>query len=53
MIDIGKGNLYEDTMYNLFIVWFALIISLGLIIFVGLTSYRQINIRMKDYNPND
>ena len=53
MIDIGKGNLYQDTMYQLYIVWVALIISLGLIIFVGLISYRQISIRMKDYNPND
>ena len=53
MIDIAKGNLYEDKKYNLLIVWISLIISLGSIFYIGLTSYRQINNQMKDYNPND
>ena len=53
MIDIAKGNLYEDKKYNLLIVWISLMISLGSIFYIGLTSYRQINNQMKDYNPND
>ena len=53
MIDIAKGNLYEDKKYNLLVVWISLIISLGSIFYIGLTSYRQINNQMKDYNPND
>ena len=53
MIDIGKGNLYQNTKYNLAIVWIALIISLGSIIYIGLISFRQISNQMKDYNPND
>ena len=53
MIDIGKGNLYQNTKYNLIIVWISLIICLGLIIYIGLISYRQISNQMKDYNPND
>jgi len=44
---------YEDKKYNLLIVWISLIISLGSIFYIGLTSYRQINNQMKDYNPND
>tara|TARA_B100002052_G_scaffold299110_1_gene335363 strand:+ start:2076 stop:3725 length:1650 start_codon:yes stop_codon:yes gene_type:complete len=53
LIDIGKGNLYKVTSYNMTIVWIALIISLSLIIYIGTISYKQINSRMKDYNPNE
>ena len=53
LIDIGKGNLYKVASYNLTIVWIALIISLSLIIYIGTISYKQINSRMKDYNPNE
>ena len=53
MIDVGKGNLYQNTKYNLTIVWIALLISLSSIFYIGLISYRQINNQMKDYNPND
>ena len=53
MIDIGKGNLYETATYNMSIVWIALVISLGMIVYIGFISYKQINNRMKDYNPNE
>ena len=53
MIDIGLGNLYHNKKYNLIIVWLALIINMGLIGHIGITSYRQITNQMRDYNPND
>ena len=53
MIDIAKGSLYEDKKYNLIFVWLSLMVSLGLIVYIGFISYRQISDRMKDYNPND
>lgn len=53
MVDIAKGNLYQDKKYSLIFVWLSLIVSLGLIVYIGFISYRQISDRMKDYNPND
>ena len=53
MVDIAKGNLYQDKKYSLIFVWLSLMVSLGLIVYIGFISYRQISDRMKDYNPND
>ena len=53
MIDIAKGSLYQDKKYNLMLVWITLVICLGIIIYIGFISYRQISVQMKNYNPND
>ena len=53
MIDIGKGNLYYTKKFNMFIVWVAFLISASITMYVGFISYKQINKRMRDYNPDE
>ncbi len=49
---IGKGVLYFTEKYNLLITWICTIISLGMILGIGLYSHKQVNDRLKSFNPD-
>ncbi|MBC8213201.1 MAG: poly-gamma-glutamate system protein [Candidatus Marinimicrobia bacterium] len=50
-LPIGEGKLFYDKRYNLLVTVFALLLSLGSVIAVGIVSHRQIKKRMSTFEP--
>ena len=49
---IGEGEIYFSEKYNLMIAWISTIISIGMILGIGFYSHRQVNDRLKSFNPD-
>lgn len=49
--EIGIGKLYSELKYNLWIAMIALLLTLGVTIYIGILSHRQIKHRMETYEP--
>ena len=49
---IGDGEIYFTERYNLLFTWISTIISIGMILGIGFISHRQVNERLKSFNPD-
>jgi len=50
--NIGKGEIYFTERYNLLYTWISTILSIGMILGIGFVSHRQVNERLKSFNPD-
>ncbi len=49
--EIGSGKLYSELKYNIWIAFTALLLTVGVTIYIGVLSHRQIKHRMETYEP--
>tara|TARA_A100000164_G_scaffold377903_1_gene418250 strand:- start:976 stop:2121 length:1146 start_codon:yes stop_codon:yes gene_type:complete len=49
---IGDGEIYFTERYNLLYAWISTIISISMILGIGFISHRQVNERLKSFNPD-
>lgn len=49
---IGDGDIYYTEKYNLLFAWISTILSIGMILGIGFYSHKQVNDRLKSFNPD-